>query len=153
MRELEDGINQIKRCNLNEEFPSNIVNSLKDIIMKGAPSTIIEVIRQQVNELTQVIGTERFTTDDLRNMMTDLQERFNTSLQRSGGSSLLPSSDPSLQTSDRQMNQNRSTKTDVSSREREIVRKGIERLEKQILQYINVDISKDQINISIDQKV
>ena len=93
--------------------------------------------------------TEQFATEDLRNVMTDLQERFNATSQRTGGSSLLPSSDPSLQTSDRQMNEIRSSQRNVYSREQEILRKGIE---KQILQYINVYLSKDQINIALVKK-
>ena len=66
--------------------------------------------------------------------MTDLEERFNATTHSSGNSSVLPSSDPSVQTSDKQMNEMRSFQRDVCSRELEIVRKGIERLEKQILQ-------------------
>ena len=46
----------------------------------------------------------------------------------------------------------RSAQRDARSREREIVRKGIERLEKQILQCINVYIPKDQINIALIKK-
>ena len=133
-------MNEIKQSNKNAEVPSNVVNSLNDIIMEGAPSTIIHVIRQQVEELSQVVSTKRFSADNLRNVMTDLQERFNATLQCTVGSSLLPSSDPSLQTSDRQMNEMRSSQKDVCSREQEIVRKGIERLEKQILLYINLYI-------------
>ena len=95
---------------------------------------------------------ERFATDDLRNVMTDLQETFNATLQCSGGSSLLSSSDSSPQTSDREINEMRPSQRDVRSREREIVRKEIERLEKQILQYINVYISKIQINIALVKK-
>ena len=109
MRELDDGMNEIKQSNMNAEIPSNLVNSLNDIIMEGAPSTIIHVIRQQVEELSQVVSTKRFSTDNLRNVMTDLQERFNATLQCTVGSSLLLSSDPSLQTSDRQMNEMRSS--------------------------------------------
>ena len=37
--------------------------------------------------------------------------------------------------------------TDAKSREREVISKGIDRLEKQILQYIGVYISKDQEDI------
>ena len=84
--------------------------------MEGAPSSIIEVIRQQVKELSQVVCTERYITDDLRNEMSDLQERFNANLQCSEASSLLPSSDPSLQTSDREMNEMRDYQRDVRSR-------------------------------------
>ena len=46
----------------------------------------------------------------------------------------------------------RASQRDVHSREQEIVRKGIERLEKQILQYINVYVPKDQINIALVKK-
>ena len=46
----------------------------------------------------------------------------------------------------------RSAQRDARSREREIVRKGIERLEKQILQYINVYVPKDQIKIALIKK-
>ena len=84
--------------------------------------------------------------------MTDLQERFDASLQHSGTSSLLPSSGPSLQTSDREMNDIRSSQRNACSREQYIIRKGIERLEKQILQYIKVYILKDQINIALFKK-
>ena len=41
---------------------------------------------------------------------------------------------------------------DVRSREQEIMRKGIERLEKEILHYINVHLPKDQINIALVKK-
>ena len=65
MRELEDRMNEIKESDKNSEIPPNIVSSLNDIIVEGAPSTIIEVIRQQVEELSQVVCTEEFITDDL----------------------------------------------------------------------------------------
>ena len=107
-------MNEIKQSNMNAEVSSNVVNSLNDKIMDSAPSTIIEVIRQQVEELSQVVCTERFATDNLRNMMNDLQERFNATLQHSGASSLLPSSDPSLQPSDREMNDMRSSQREHS---------------------------------------
>ena len=58
MREFEVRINEIKQFNMNEEVPLDVVNSLNDIIMDSAPSTIIEVIRQQVKELSQVVRTD-----------------------------------------------------------------------------------------------
>ena len=50
------------------------------------------------------------------------------------------------------MNEMKSSQRDVCSRDIEIVRKGIERLEKQIIQYINDNISKDQIIIALVKK-
>ena len=105
-------MNEIKESNVNSEIPPNVVSSLNDIIMEGTPSTIIEVIRQQVEELSQVVCTEWFITDDLRNEISDLQERFNTTIQRSGTSSLITSRDPSRQTSDRVTNENRASQRD-----------------------------------------
>ena len=71
MGELEDRMNEIKEANLNSEISPNVVSSLNDIIMEGAPSTVIEVIRQQVEELSVVV-TEPFIVDDLRNEMSDV---------------------------------------------------------------------------------
>ena len=78
---------------MNIKVPVEIVNSLNDIIMEGAPSTIIEVIRQRVEELSQLVQTDRFATDSLRDVMIDLQERFDATLQHNFGSSIPPSSD------------------------------------------------------------
>ena len=69
--------------------------------MEGAPSTIVEVMRHQVRELSHVIQTDWFATDSLRDMVIDLQERFESVSQHTVDSSISPSSDPSLQTSDR----------------------------------------------------
>ena len=46
----------------------------------------------------------------------------------------------------------RSPQANLSSREREIIKKGFERLEKQILQLINVSVSRDQVNIALLKK-
>ena len=71
---------------MNIKVPVEIVNSLNDIIMEGAPSTIIGVIRQREDELSQVVQTDRFVTDSLRDVMIDLQERFDTTLHHTVGS-------------------------------------------------------------------
>ena len=117
MREFKARMNDFKQSNMNVEVPLNIVNSLNDIIMEGAPSTIIEVIRQKIEELSQVVRTDQFAIDGLRNVMIDLQGRFIATLQPTGGSSVLPSSDPSLPTSNRQMNEMRSSQRDTCSKE------------------------------------
>ena len=43
---------------MNMEVPMEIVNSLNKIKMEGAPSTIVEAMRQQVRELSQLIKTD-----------------------------------------------------------------------------------------------
>ena len=46
MRDFEVWINEVKQSNMNTEVPMEIVISLNDIRIEGAPSTIVEVIRQ-----------------------------------------------------------------------------------------------------------
>ena len=60
--------------------------------------------------------------------------------------------DCSPQAGDGQSSGLRSPQVNWSSREREIVKKGIERLEKQILLLISVFISRDQVNIALLKK-
>ena len=45
MRDFEVRLNEVKQSTMNTVVPLDIVNSLNDIIMEGAPSTSIEVIR------------------------------------------------------------------------------------------------------------
>ena len=45
MRDFEVRLNEVKQSTMNTVVPLDIVNSLNDIIMEGAPSTSIKVIR------------------------------------------------------------------------------------------------------------
>ena len=63
---------EIRQSNIKAEIPPNFVSSLSDIIMEGAPSYIVDLLRQQVDDLTQVVYTKGFTTDDLRIKLTGL---------------------------------------------------------------------------------
>ena len=84
-----------------------IVKLLNEIIMKGAPSTIVEVMRQQVRELSQVIQNDWFATNSLRDLVVDLQELFDATLPHGILSSISSSGDSSPQTSDRQISEMR----------------------------------------------
>ena len=61
MREFKTRINEVKQSNMNTEIPLEIVNSLNAMIQKSAPSAV-EVMRQQVRELSQKIENDRFIT-------------------------------------------------------------------------------------------
>ena len=60
---------------MNTEIPQEIVNSLNEIIQEGAPSAVVEVMRQQVRELSQVIQIDWHATNRLRGLVVDLQTR------------------------------------------------------------------------------
>ena len=79
--------------------------------------------------------------------MVDLQEKFDAASPQRLLSPNSLSNNPSPQTS-----LVRSSHDNLSSRECEIVKKGIERLEKQILKFINVFIPGDQTNIALLKK-
>ena len=75
MREFKTRINEVKQSNMNTEIPLEIVNSLNAMIQKSAPSAV-EVMRQQVRELSQEIENDRFMTYSLRGLVVGLQEKF-----------------------------------------------------------------------------
>ena len=80
------------------------------------------------------------------------QEKFDASTPQGMIFSTLSSGDPSPQTSERQTSGLRPTQDNLSSQEQDIMRKGIERLEKQILRFISVFIPPDQTNVVLLKK-
>ena len=102
MKEFEICINEVRQSNMNTEIPMKIVNYLNEIIQEGAPSAVFKVMRQQVRELSLVIQNDRLTTNILRGLVVDLQEKTDAaSLQGMSSSNLFPG-DHSHQNSDRQ---------------------------------------------------
>ena len=69
-------INEVKTLNMNMEVPMEIVNSLNEIIQESAPSAMVEVMRQEVKELSQVVHNDQFVTNSFRGLVVDLQEKF-----------------------------------------------------------------------------
>ena len=102
MREFKTWINEVKQSNMNTEIPMEILNSLNEIIQETAPSAVVEMMRQQVRELSQVIQNDRFVTDSLRGLVVDLQEKLDGATPQGVLSLTFSSGDPSPQTSDRQ---------------------------------------------------
>ena len=84
--------------------------------------------------------------------MINLQDKLDVIPPQSTSSASLDPRDCSPQAGDGQSSGLRSPHANSSSREREILGKGIERLEKQILQLIGVFISQDQVNIALLKK-
>ena len=68
-------MNTIKESNLNEAIPPDVIHSLNNMIMEGAPASIMEVLSQRVEELTQVICTEWVAKGEMRANIAVLQER------------------------------------------------------------------------------
>ena len=152
MEEFQTWINQVKQTNMNAEIPMEMVNSLKEVIQDSAPSVTVEIMCQQVDELYRGIQDDRQASYNLRSLVIDLQEKLDVMPSQTTGSIIFSPKDCSPQVGDEQSWEGRSSCTNSSSREREIVWKGIERLEKQILQLMGVFISPDQVNIPLLKK-
>ena len=82
----------------------------------------------------------------------DLQDNLDFVSPQGTNSLNLDPRDCSPHAVDGQISGLRSSQTNPSSREREIVKKGIEKLENQILQLINEFIFQDQVNIALMKK-
>ena len=78
MKEFETWINTVRQSNMDTGTPMEIVNSLNEIIQEGAPSIAVEVMQQQVQELSREIQDDQQNTDDLRELLVYLQEKFNS---------------------------------------------------------------------------
>ena len=152
MKEFEICINEDRQSNMDSENPMEIVNSLNEIIQESAPSVAVEIMRQQVEELSRGIQCDREASETLRGMAVDLQDKLDSASPQGTNFLNIDARDCSPQIVDGQSSGLRSPQGNPSSREREIVKKGIERLEKQILQLINVFISLDQVNITLLKK-
>ena len=58
MKEFETWTNEVRQSNMDSGIPKEIANSLDEIIQEGAPSVAVEVMQQQVQELSQVIQND-----------------------------------------------------------------------------------------------
>ena len=120
-----------------------IVNILNEVIQDNASAVSVENMRQQVEELSWGVQY-----NNLRSLVIDLQDKLEEMPPKNIHSRILDSRDCSLLVED-EVNPGRKSPTQSStSRERDIVRKGIERLEKQIVQLIGIFISREQVNIA-----
>ena len=84
---------------------------------------------------------ERVVVDSLRFDVLEIQDRISSSMMGSGENL---SNDKNLKSL--------SPRTENRSREQDIVRKGIDRLEKQISQYTQIQITKDHMDIALLKK-
>ena len=55
MQKFETWINEVKQIDMDTKIPMEIVNSLTAIIQEIAPSVAVEIMRQQVEELSRGI--------------------------------------------------------------------------------------------------
>ena len=121
------------------EVPREIINSIQEVINDSAPGIAVESIREEMRELRQTVVTGKHVTEGLWDIVVDLTEQVSSN-------SVLFTPEPSA-----------SPPRDIrvaesSSRECEIVRKGIERLEKQLRQLTQNILDTEPVDISLVKK-
>jgi len=134
--QVETWFNDIRTMN-SPEVPREIVDSIQEVILDSAPGIAGETMRNEVRDIRKAALTDRFITEELRGMVVTLKEQVESQSNIVGANL---------------MNTNSSAVSEGTLREREIVKKGIERLEKQILQSIQIVIPSNPIDISLVKK-
>ena len=151
MEEFQDWINYVKPTDMTTEIRMEIQNSLNEVIQDNSPAATMESVRQRVEELVQGVRFDCQAADHVRSVVIDLQEKLCITNFVNFNSRTPEVRDSSPQI--REMNQDQGSPTsNPASRQREIVRMWIKRLEKQILQLISVRISHDQVGIALLKK-
>ena len=152
MEEFQTWINHIRQTNLNEEIPMGIVISLYEVIQDNSPAVSVENMRQQVEEISRGVQFDRRAADNLKSLVINLQDKLDEILLQNISSRTLESREGSILHKEEIISGRKYPSPTASGRERDIVKKCIERLEKQILQLIGVVISREQINIALAKK-
>ena len=133
MEEFLTWINHLKQSNVNEGIPVDIVSSLQEIIKDNSAASSVESMRAQVEEMSRDVIHDRSITSNLRSMVLDLQEKLDEVPMRNISPSLMDSRED-LMAQYQEYQDSCISASESTNRERDIVRKGIERVERQISQ-------------------
>ena len=138
LAEMDNKLQKIMEIGLNSRPLPRVVNNVNNTILHGAPSTVLEYVSLEIEEFAQARYADRIITEELTLEVLEIQDRINSSM-------MTPTTDFANKKKDSRQSENR-------SRERDIVRKGMERLEKEISQYTQVQVSKEQVDIALLQR-
>ena len=121
------------------EIPREIMNSIQEVINDSSPRVAVDRMRDEIRELRDSLATSRYATEGLRGLVVNLSDQVssNPPLQSPRDETLILRDEMYLET---------------NKRECEIVRKGIERTEKQLRQLILNDIYAESVDISLIKK-
>ena len=141
---LEDNLQRIQDCFIeissktpSPDIPRDIIDSLKNVINDSSPGIAVECMRAEIEEIRDSVDQSRCQTEGLKSVMADLSDQvINISLNSS-----VHGSPPAMFDS-----------SETIRREREIVKKGIERTEKQLKHIIQSDLSDGVGDIALIKK-
>ena len=121
------------------EIPREIVESLQDVINDNAPGRAVDKIRDELQELRESMSMSQHVTDGLRGLIVDMSEQLsNTHVSQA----VL---DVSARIRDH-------STLEIDRRECEIVKKGIQRTEKQLRRLVSKNLEMKHTDISLVRK-
>ena len=63
---MDNKLQRIMELGLNSRVPPRMVNNVNSTIIQGAPTTVLECVSQEIEELSQTRYTDKVLTEDLR---------------------------------------------------------------------------------------
>ena len=144
VNQFENWINDMKASDNNMEIPQVIAESIQEIITNSAPSLAVAEIRGEFEILKGEVMSGRDVTEMLRDLVVNLKFQLDSNISQSSNQSI---------NLEHTRNNNNSQESSSSLRKREIVRKGIERLERQINQLLVTKIPMDKSDIALINKI
>ena len=138
VNQFEIWIKNMKASDVNMEIPQSITESIQEIITNSSHSLALTEIREEFETFKGEVMIGKHVTKMLRNLVTKLEFQMNSN---------------SSQGRNQSINHKIIHESTNAMREREIVRKGIGRLEKQINQLLATKIPKDKSDIALINKL
>ena len=138
-------VKYVKPKDVTSEIQREIVDSLNKIILERSPASTMESVSDRVKQLEGVVRVNGQNTESVRSVLIQLQGRVNHQ------SINLPETRDQMAHCTGSTDQG-SPRSNATSREREVARKGIERREKQIWKLIIDFISQEQVDIALLKK-
>ena len=121
------------------EIPRGIVESLQDVINDSTPGIAVDRLRDEIQDLRESLSMSQYVTDGLRGLIVDMSEQLSNS------------SVPQVVLDEGLRSKDHST-LETNRRECEIVKKGIQRTEKQPKQLILNNLEMKSADISLIKK-
>ena len=121
------------------EVPREIVETLQDMINDSAPGRAVDKIRDELQDLRESLSMSQHVTDGLRGLIVDMSEQLSNSYV---SQAVL---DESLRSKDH-------STLEIDRRECEIVKKGIQRTEKQLRRLVLNGLEMRPMDISLIRK-
>ena len=179
-RNIEEWLTNLKR-DIGAEIPAELIESVKEVMndtLTGNSGEEVDELRREISRLKKSSSSDRFVTEGLRKLVISLKGLVDDNLSNMSNQPTyaapttvdsLPvpvntaAHTPSIVNNHPEIPGHNTSSLNIipshhslisegSLREREIVRKGIERVEKQVRQMIQVIIPENPIDISLVRK-